>query len=198
MPDAATAPAGVLVEAGLELLKSNRLAEAASRFAEAARRDPTLAEAPYYLGVVRERQRDLAGAESAYRRAVALSPMAAAHDRLGFVLGQRGMTDAAIAEFERAVAIDPALADAQYHLGATLWWTKRPDLARAPLEAAVRLAPTHAEAHYYLGLTLRLLGDPRRSASLVSGRRFNSIHDSRSLTRTSASPCGRRATSMAP
>ena len=36
--------------------------------------------------------------------------LAAAHDRLGFVLGQRGKTDDAIAEFERAVAIDPDLA----------------------------------------------------------------------------------------
>ena len=119
-----------------------------------------LADAHYYLGIVREQERDLVRPPRASTgRAIALSPMAAAHDRLGFVLGQRGMTDAAIAEFERAVALDPTLVEAQYHLGATRWWTKRPDLARPPLEAAVRLAPAHAEAHYYLGLTLRLLGD---------------------------------------
>src|SRR4051812_6376020 len=148
-----------LVQEGVALLKANRVADAAERFAEAARQDPRSAEARYYLGIVREQQRDLAGAEAEYRQAVALAPLAAAHDRLGFVLGQRGKTEDAIAEFERAVAIDPNLADAQYHLGATRWWTKRPDLARAPLEAAVRLAPAHADARYYLGVTLRLLGN---------------------------------------
>ena len=85
--------------------------------------------------------------------------MARAHDRLGFVLGQGGATDAAIAEFRRAVTLDPRLADAQYHLGATLWWTKQIDDARRALERAVALRPDHAESRYYLGLTKRQQGD---------------------------------------
>ena len=70
-----------------------------------------------------------------------------------------GATDDAIAEFERAVALDPRLVDAQYHLGATLWWTKQIDAPRRALERAVALRPAHAEARYYLGLTKRQQGD---------------------------------------
>ena len=51
--------------------------------------------------------------------------MASAHDRLGFVRGEQGRTEEALAGFAKAVALDPTLFDAQYHLGATLWWTER-------------------------------------------------------------------------
>src|SRR5215203_3610607 len=130
MPQTGASPApsraAVLMQAGRESLKANRIEEAGARFAEAAQQDPTLPDAHYYLGVVREQQRDLPGAAAEYRRALSLSPLPTAHDRLGFVLGQQGQTDAAIAEFERAIALDPTLADAQYHLGATRWWIKQP------------------------------------------------------------------------
>src|SRR5438105_3434741 len=67
----------------------------------------------------------LDSARDAAQQAVAAYPESArAHDQLGFVLGLQGSTDEAIAEFRRAIALQPALADAQYHLGATLWWTK--------------------------------------------------------------------------
>src|SRR3954469_753037 len=83
-PPSRTAQASALVQAGVELLKANRVAEAAERFTEAVRQDPPLAEAHYYLGMVREQQRDLPGAETEYRQAITLSPLAEAHDRLGF------------------------------------------------------------------------------------------------------------------
>src|SRR4051812_17104042 len=71
-------------------------------------------------------------ARTAIERVLAADPgSAAAHDRLGYVLGLQGRTEDAIAEFERAVALQPNLADAQYHLGATRWWTKQIDAARA-------------------------------------------------------------------
>ena len=45
--------------------------------------------------------------------------MAEAHDRLGFTLGLQGHADQASESFERAVALNPGLFDAQYHLGVT-------------------------------------------------------------------------------
>ena len=107
------------------LIAANQLDEARRIIDGVLARDPGSASAHYVLGTLLEKQRDLRGAEAAYREALARDDtMARAHDRLGFVLGQGGATDAAIAEFRRAVTLDPRLADAQYHLGATLWWTR--------------------------------------------------------------------------
>src|SRR5206468_8119082 len=118
---ASTASARQLVAEGVELLHAKRTADATARFEAAARQDPTLPEAHYYLGVVREQVSDLPAAAAEYRQALALAPsMAEAHDGLGFVLGRQGETDEAIAEFKRAVSLQPTLFDAQYHLGATL------------------------------------------------------------------------------
>jgi len=63
------------------------------------------------LGALLE-QRDLDAAIAEFGAALRLSPSAEAHNNLGIALGSRGQFDAAIEEFRRALAIDPALADA--------------------------------------------------------------------------------------
>ena len=101
------------------------------------------AQALFLLGHTKEQARDLVGAAAAYERALQRSPnLPAAHDRLGYVRGQLGQTDAALEHFARAVELQPGFFDAQYHLGATRWWTRDIDGARAPLEAAVGSVPT--------------------------------------------------------
>ena len=115
------------------------------------------------LGEMLEARGDLAGATAAYERAIrARSGSAVAHDKLGFVLGRQERIPDALAEFSRAIKLDPLLFEAQYHLGATRWWTRDLHGALAPLRAAVRLRPDHAEARYYLGATLRQSGQPAR------------------------------------
>src|SRR5688500_13564614 len=112
------------------------------------------------LGAAREARNDLPGALDAYSAAVrADSNDAVARDRLGFLLRRLAAVDEALAEFHRAILLDPNLFDAQYHLGATRWWRRDFQGAVGALRAAVRLRPTHAEARYYLGITLRQLGD---------------------------------------
>ena len=114
---------------------------------------------PCDAGRALEARGDLTAATIAYERAVrARSGSAVAHDKLGFVLGRQNRIPEALAEFARAIKLDPTLFDAQYHLGATKWWTRDLEGALGPLRAAVRLRPDHAEARYYLGTTLRQLG----------------------------------------
>jgi serine/threonine protein kinase/Tfp pilus assembly protein PilF len=71
--------------------------------------DNTLAEAHVSLGLVKERwDWDFAEAEAEYRRAIELNPdYATAHHRYGVFLTAMGRFDEAIAEFERARALDP-------------------------------------------------------------------------------------------
>ncbi|HMD34430.1 MAG TPA: tetratricopeptide repeat protein, partial [Vicinamibacterales bacterium] len=64
--------------------------------------------AHYLLGRELERQQNLDAAAAEYRAALERAPnLAAAHDRLGFLLGLQGHTAEAIAEFEKAVALQP-------------------------------------------------------------------------------------------
>jgi tetratricopeptide (TPR) repeat protein len=82
--------------------------------------DADSAQALFLLGQSRERTNDLAGAADAYERALQRHPeLAAAHDRLGYVRGQLGQTDAALAHFSRAVALDPSLSTARTSSQAT-------------------------------------------------------------------------------
>ena len=129
------------------------------------------AEALYQQGLAAERKNDLPAARAAYEDAVRQNPkLAAAHDRLGFVLGRLGRTADALAAFERAVQLQPDLFDAQYHLGATRWWTSDLDGALTALETAVRLRPAHPEARYYLALTLKGKGRLADAIAQLRGR----------------------------
>src|SRR4051812_47134879 len=75
-----------------------------------AERAQDSARALFLLGQTKERTKDLAGAADAYERALQRSPdLAAAHDRLGYVRGQLGQTDAALEHFARAVELEPGL-----------------------------------------------------------------------------------------
>ena len=157
---ASTSPATRLLAEGVELLRTKRIADATARFEAAARQDPKLPEAHYYLGVVREQAPDLPAAASEYRLALALAPsMAEAHDGLGFVLGRQGHTDEAIAEFERAVSLQPALFDAQSPPRRHALVDQAPRPRSAGARGGRHAEPVHPEAHYYLGLTLRQLGN---------------------------------------
>ena len=104
---------------------------------------PDAFEALLALGEVLEGRGDLTAAAGMYERAVRARPSsAAAHDKLGFALGRLTRVAEALVEFERAVQLDPALFDPQYHLGATRWWTRDLAGAEGPLRAAVRMSRT--------------------------------------------------------
>ena len=63
----------------------------------------------------------------------------------------QGQLPDAIAEFGRALELDPNLADAHYTLGVTLWQQGNFPQAATQLQAAIAANPGYAEAHYTLG-----------------------------------------------
>ncbi len=89
--------------------------------ANAARLDPTHAEALYTLGRAHRANGTLRAAEECYRRALAVAPD---HPdiltSLGILLRARGETDEAIVLYRRALAVNPNHAEAANNLGNAL------------------------------------------------------------------------------
>ena len=77
-----------------------------------------------------------------------------AHFKLGWVLGEQGQLDEAIAACRRAIELKPDHADAHYSLGNFLARTGRLDEAVAAYRKAIALRPDHAESHCNLGIAL--------------------------------------------
>ena len=120
------------------------------------------ARAAYDRGVQQIQNLQPAPALLSFREAVMLDDTNARyHDALGVALMQNGRADAALAQFERASALDPNLGDAIFHVGLALsdglqrWSDALPVLQRAVSMPILQ----HPEAAWQaLGVTLLNLG----------------------------------------
>jgi tetratricopeptide (TPR) repeat protein len=74
------------------------------------------------------------------------------------VLRRQGKASEAIAEYRRAIALQPDYADYHYNLGNVLTDRGEAGEAMALYRKAIELAPEHAEAHLNLGHALRAEG----------------------------------------
>ncbi|MEN6406216.1 MAG: tetratricopeptide repeat protein [Thermoguttaceae bacterium] len=81
-----------------------------------------------------------------------------AHTMLGNALARQGRTNEAVAEFQRALAIQPDFADASYNLGVAAAAQGRPDRAIFYYRKAIAASPDHANAHNNLGAALMQFG----------------------------------------
>ncbi len=80
-------------------------------------------------------------------------------------------------DLEQLLAVDPANADAHYHLGRYYYENQQFNEGLAALERAVALDPSHYKAHYFLGWCRQAQGDLaaaeagyRRSIEVVEAR----------------------------
>jgi hypothetical protein len=73
-------------------------------------------------------------------------------------LEKQGRHEAAVAEWRRALVLDPGDAKAHTNLGIALLWAGAQDEALAELRKAVELKPGYAEAHNNLGVALVQMG----------------------------------------
>lgn len=92
----------------------------------------------------------------------------AAEDRIGFLYQVLGHGDEAVRHFRAAVAKDPKLALAHYHLGVALWIGQLRVAALSELEEAVRLAPSTFDYRYRLGAAYLDLADFEKAAKELS------------------------------
>lgn len=121
-----------------------------------------------FMAVILRALGDLAGAHRAAakaHKAAPRDPVIAA--TLGNMAADFGRHDEALAAYDRALAIDPAQAEARLQRGVALQELRRPDEARAAFAAHAALAPADPEplvAH--AGLELEE-GDPDVAAALL-------------------------------
>lgn len=83
---------------------------------------------------------------------------ARARNNLGDALIAVGRTDAAMAEFQAALRLDPGSPESHYNVGTTLLNTGRPAEAIPLLEQAIWLKPSLGQAHNNLGSALLQTG----------------------------------------
>jgi serine/threonine-protein kinase len=113
--------------------------------------------------------------DKAAARALRLNDLLApVHVTLGQLASSRGDWKPAVAAFTRALALDPASADAWRELGAAYEQLRRYDEAEATYRRAIELRPGYWAGHNYLGVLLlrrgrfsEAEGELRRAASLA-------------------------------
>src|SRR5688572_19695601 len=106
-------PSAALIEEAARLHGRGALAEAASRYRQVLEGEPAHASALYHLAVIACQQGRFGEGIELARRSLASDPQQPrAHNMLGMALSRCGEHDAALASFERAVALAPELADA--------------------------------------------------------------------------------------
>jgi adenylate cyclase len=97
---------------------------------------------------------DWAGAESEFRRAIALNPSYAyAHDQYGVLLASQGRLDEALAENKRAAELDPLSPVVPFDMVFTLAWQGKYQAAMQQARRSLDLDPTFSFGQFGIGWT---------------------------------------------
>jgi tetratricopeptide (TPR) repeat protein len=111
---------------------------------------------------------ELGDAIALYRRSIAMYPTAEAHTFLGWAYSMMDRYEEAIAECEKAIAIDPLFGNPYNDIGAYLIEMSRPEEAIPWLQKAIG-APRYATPQYAyvnLGRVHQQLNDPYRALAM--------------------------------
>ena len=123
------------------------------------------ADAHFNVGIMVEARQDVAGAEAAYRTAVAANPQhAGAQSNLACILEERGDVAGALAAYRAAAGANPQLVEAHFNLGLLLCQCGDTAGAEAAFRAAIAADPQCVPAHENLGDVLAHSGDAAGAA----------------------------------
>ncbi len=132
---------------------------AQATFAEAFKRDPTLAQAAINEGIALMAMQKLDDAKKVLHAALALSPDSAqAWYNLGLAQHAGNELEPALASFQQAVKIDPRDADSYYFEGVCYQELKQLDKAIETLQKALQVDPLHASSEFALARALQRSG----------------------------------------
>ncbi len=150
----------------IERLKYGDMSQAEAIFGKILGVAPEYPAALHYLGMIRHRSGDEAGALDLVRRSLELVPdQADWHSNHGIVLQGTDDLDGAMAAFERAIALNPHHAPAHNNLGVLLRVFSQNERAEAAYRRAIEVDPTHADAYSNLAILLSVVGRTREAVT---------------------------------
>jgi tetratricopeptide (TPR) repeat protein len=153
-----------LLNTGVDLARSGKLAEGEAALHEAIRIDQLVADPHAVLGEMYARRGRFDEAERELRMAKSLDfNHVRARTELGFLLLRQRKDQEAISEFEMVVRLEPQLARARVGYSVALARGGRADDAVREAAEAIRLAPADAAAYSGRGDVFRLTGDLDRA-----------------------------------
>jgi len=163
----------------LALVKTGKGPEAVARARALVGEAPGDPDRYFTLGLAQSEQ-DVDGAIDTFRKVLELAPKhTLARYNLALVLRRADRLQEALAELERALAIEPR-PEAHYTMGVIYWHQGDLDRAAASLRAAVRLEPRYADGHETLGGVLKEKRDWAGAAASL--RRAIAIRPDRSAS----------------
>jgi TolB-like protein/Flp pilus assembly protein TadD len=145
------------------------LMKARDAAAKALELDDTLAEAHTSMAFVKHKlERDWAGAEREYRRAIELNPEYVwSHHWYAIFLAAMGRHQESFVEIKKALAIDPTSAQLNMVHGMVLYLARFYDQAVEEIAKAVEIEPQHLLATFFLGLAHLENGKYEEALTLV-------------------------------
>jgi tetratricopeptide (TPR) repeat protein len=124
-------------------------------FEKVTRSDPRYFESQFFLGLCRFYMNDYAGAETCFNLVAGEVPLNEVLNNLGAAQARQKKTDAAIANFNKAIEGDSADPDYRFNLGFTQWRAGQYAAAIDSLRAATERNPGDQEATTLLGRALK-------------------------------------------
>jgi tetratricopeptide (TPR) repeat protein len=134
----------VYSDLGFVLERQGLAEEAGELYRKSLELDPQSASAHYNLAASLTRRGEFVAAERHFRAALERNPNAQTYTGLGFVLGQQGRVDDAIAELKQAIEVNPAHPAAYDQLATILVEQGRLDEAEATYRGLLRTRPNGA------------------------------------------------------
>jgi Flp pilus assembly protein TadD len=156
--------AEIYSDLGFTMARLGKSEEARADYQKALELDPNCASAHFNLAVTFVQAGKFGEAESHYRQALPARPTAETHNGLGYVLARQGRTDEAVAEFRKAIDVDPKFTPAYNNLAEALVVQGKLDEAASCYRRSLAEKPS-AGVYNALGVVLRRLGKMDEAAN---------------------------------
>jgi tetratricopeptide (TPR) repeat protein len=156
--------AEIYSDLGFTMARLGKSEEARADYEKALELDPKCGSAHFNLAVTFVQGGKFQEAESHYRQALRGRPTAETHNGLGYVLARQGRTDEAVAEFRKAIDVDPKFTPACNNLAEALVQQGKLEEAEQYYKRSLAEKPS-AAVHNALGVVLRQLGKTDEAAA---------------------------------